>query len=515
MVVTTEETASRIKIGKHQIILNEADFDVTQTTSDLILKSFDVPLSVRRNGSLYLHVFLDSRTPSAAAKEPLDLISSSTATAHSVRLSRYAVPKPEAVSLIGGNGKEPLSDEERSKAVRKRRKASMGSQEELERPYTHLPSTLTVCLMATPHSMPINSLFSEIIPLLKLTHQNKYVPIAYVNTAAVMNRDLVHITPSTSTFGMKVSFNQITVGKLKFISVVKEALNNMEQFGISEQDTDGVKTIFFDTSLVLLLTTVLVSALHMIFDVMAFKNDVSFWRNIDNFEGISVRAIGWRALSQIVILLYLYDNDTSRLVLLSNLVSTAIELWKLAKAMKVSICWKKILPVGFKFGSSSEAEQKTDEIDSQGMKLLSYILLPLSIGGAIYSLYYQPHKSWYSWSIASLANGVYAFGFLLMLPQLFLNYRLKSVAHLPWRVFMYKAFNTFIDDLFAFIIHMPTAHRVACFRDDAVFLIFLYQRWLYPVDKTRVNEFGMSYAIDETSAKCSPKKNVEESKKSR
>lgn len=35
MVVTTEETASRIKIGKHQIILNEADFDVTQTTSDL------------------------------------------------------------------------------------------------------------------------------------------------------------------------------------------------------------------------------------------------------------------------------------------------------------------------------------------------------------------------------------------------------------------------------------------------------------------------------------------------
>ena len=31
---------------------------------------------------------------------------------------------------------------------------------------------------------------------------------------------------------------------------------------------------------------------------------------------------------------------------------------------------------------------------------------------------------------------------------------------------MYKAFNTFIDDLFAFIITMPTAHRVACFRDD-------------------------------------------------
>ena len=92
-------------------------------------------------------------------------------------------------------------------------------------------------------------------------------------------------------------------------------------------------------------------------------------------------------------------------------------------------------------------------------------------------------------------NGFYAFGFLFMLPQLFLNYKLKSVAHLPWyelgsvadseviflfllfrRAFMYKAFNTFIDDLFAFIITMPTAHRVACFRDDIVFLVYLYQR---------------------------------------
>ena len=46
--------------------------------------------------------------------------------------------------------------------------------------------------------------------------------------------------------------------------------------------------------------------------------------------------------------------------------------------------------------------------------------------------------SWYSWAIHSLVSGVYAFGFLFMLPQLFLNYQLKTVAHLPWRAFMYK-----------------------------------------------------------------------------
>ena len=68
--------------------------------------------------------------------------------------------------------------------------------------------------------------------------------------------------------------------------------------------------------------------------------------------------------------------------------------------------------------------------------------------------------------------------------------RLKSVACLPWKFFMYKALNTFIDDLFAFIIKMPTLHRMSCFRDDIVFMVFLYQRWVYRIDYSRVNEFG-------------------------
>ena len=56
----------------------------------------------------------------------------------------------------------------------------------------------------------------------------------------------------------------------------------------------------------------------------------------------------------------------------------------------------------------------------------------------------------------------------------------------------YKALNTFIDDIFAFVIKMPTMYRLGCFRDDIVFFIFLYQRYIYKEDKSRVNEFGFS-----------------------
>ena len=45
---------------------------------------------------------------------------------------------------------------------------------------------------------------------------------------------------------------------------------------------------------------------------------------------------------------------------------------------------------------------------------------------------------------------------------------------------------------------MPTLHRLSVFRDDLVFLVYIYQRWVYRVDKRRANEFGcvlMSYKL--------------------
>ncbi|CAH2076372.1 unnamed protein product, partial [Iphiclides podalirius] len=40
-------------------------------------------------------------------------------------------------------------------------------------------------------------------------------------------------------------------------------------------------------------------------------------------------------------------------------------------------------------------------------------------------------------------------------------------------------------------------YRLGCFRDDIVFFIFLYQRWIYKVDHKRVNEFGFSGEMEQ------------------
>ncbi len=93
---------------------------------------------------------------------------------------------------------------------------------------------------------------------------------------------------------------------------------------------------------------------------------------------------------------------------------------------------------------------------------------------AIYSVIYNEHKGWYSYIINTLVGFVYVFGFITMTPQLYINYKLQSVEHLPWRALIYRFLNTIIDDMFSFIISMPTMHRLSCFRDDIIFIIYIY-----------------------------------------
>jgi hypothetical protein len=280
-----------------------------------------------------------------------------------------------------------------------------------------------------------------------------------------------------------------------------------------EGDADEMKRVLLESDPRLLVVTGLVSLAHMVLETLAFKSDVSFWRTKNNTEGLSSKTIVFNAGCQVVVLLYLLDNDTSWMVLLSTALSVLVEAWKITKVLDVEFVTarkgfvlltdKRRSVRATKTGDGKEKERDDDvvfsdlsrqtaEHDETAMRYLTYLLIPLVLAYAGYSVLYLEHRGWYSFVVTTLVGAVYAFGFLAMLPQLFINYKLKSVAHMPWRQMTYKALNTVIDDLFAFVIKMPTLHRVAVFRDDVVFAAFLYQRWIYRVDKTRVNEFGFA-----------------------
>ena len=241
--------------------------------------------------------------------------------------------------------------------------------------------------------------------------------------------------------------------------------------------------MFVETDHILLSVTMLVSLLHTVFEVLAFKNDIHFWKNKDSMEGISVKTLYTQTFCSFIIFLYLCDNETSFMILFSSGFSILLDFWKIKKASKV----KKIdkFPYFELEDNQKYAQSETKEYDRIAMRYMSYALGPLMIGYTVYSVMYNEHKGWYSFVINTLVGCIYTFGFIQMTPQLYINYRLKSVEHMPSKALFYRFLNTIIDDLFSFIITMPTLHRLSCFRDDAIFLIYMYQRWAYKVDKTR------------------------------
>ncbi|KAM7349608.1 lipid scramblase CLPTM1L [Cochliomyia hominivorax] len=442
-----------------------------------------VPAKTRRNGTLHLQVVL------ALEGEPLEwktLKRDGPTVIHSLSITEYMVPKAEAFNLLGDNNKDQL---EESKSKR--------SSTAVTKPKTHIMSEVHVSLLTDLISLSAKDVPPEMAQLIHVNRHQQILPILKTDFFNMRMKNLVPVNRNMSTFAITFHFRPMSIGKLRLMLMIEHAMKMMLQMGFTKNDVEEVKSVLSDTNLYFLLATIFLASIHTLFDFLSFKNDVIFWRNRKSYQGLSTRTTLWRCFSQIVIFLYLLEEKSSLLVSIPAGVGVLIELWKCKKILKLEITLtglRKRKDDG-EAKVAGKAEIKTEEFDKQGMRYLSYLLYPLCIGGAIYSLIYQPHRSWYSWTLNSLVKGVYAFGFLFMLPQLFVNYKLKSVADLPWRAFMYKAFITFIDDVFAFIITMPTAHRVACLRDDVVFLIYLYQRWLYPVDKKRLDT-GLS--IEET-----------------
>jgi hypothetical protein len=222
------------------------------------------------------------------------------------------------------------------------------------------------------------------------------------------------------------------------------------------------------------------------------------------------------------------DDDTSLLILVPQGLSVLMCIWKICKAFHISIgqtaaatttpATAAAVPVGGEqkqisgkdnnnkinnsdvsekprewISVSSNNDKDTQAYDKLAVGVLLKITGPTLLLYSCYTYYQEiysveeEHSRTYivAWLLTTQVRFIYIFGFIQMTPQLFINYKLKSVVHLPWRTFVYKALNTVVDDLFAFAVRMPFLHRIACFRDDIVFVILLYQRWIYPVDQKR------------------------------
>lgn len=176
---------------------------------------------------------------------------------------------------------------------------------------------------------------------------------------------------------------------------------------------DEIKRILVETNPLLLVTTLVVSLLHMLyvvgelvprekatylslltilplysFEFLAFTSDVSHWRNKKELVGVSIRTILTNVFTQAVILLYLIDSseETNATILFSSAIGLAIEAWKITKAVDVKVIKSpagSILPYKLSIKDKhvlSEDEKKTQEFDKLAFRYVAWCGAPILFG---------------------------------------------------------------------------------------------------------------------------------------
>jgi hypothetical protein len=446
----------------------------------------DTPPVLWKNESLYLHVFI---TKAGHSPNPRERSHIKRETLYDMKqLNKYKKKfYKKTANLLTGESEQSEED---------LKKAETMTHEILN--FWH--PNITISLVDDQTAWTKGSLPSPLDQSVKFdTVGGFYFPIFFFNTYWNLGADYMPINDTVKEVNLTVTYQPLSLFKYQLYASQQMRNQWSSMMGADhgeDDDQDAIKQALIETNPILLGVTIVVSLLHTVFEFLAFKNDIQFWRSRKDLSGLSVRSVLFNIFQSLIVFLYICDNDTNFVVKMSVGVGLLIECWKIPKVMNVAIDYENkiagVIPKVTFSDKGSYVESETKVYDQMAFKYLSWVLFPLLGGYAIYSVVYVEQRGWYSWVLNMLYGFLLTFGFITMTPQLFINYKLKSVAHLPWRMLTYKFINTFIDDLFAFVIRMPTMYRLGCFRDDIIFLIYIYQRWIYRVDPKRMNEYGVS-----------------------
>jgi len=379
-------------------------------------KSMQVPLSesVQNNGSIYFHSFV---VKAGKSPNPNDgkLFSKKYTVYKKQRLNKFKKKLYKTTAnLLTGETQQSVEDQLKAQTI----------QSEI---VSHWHPNLTINLVYdyTPwvpgQIPPPLDEFVEFTPSLA-----QYKPILWLNDYWNLHRDYLPINNTTPLLNLTLTFQPISMFKWQMYSAqtMKNKFNLLAGMMGEEEDDgdqDSVKEAFLETNLYLLILTFVISIVHSVFEFLAFKNDIQFWNNRKTTEGLSVRSVFFNVFQNVIIVLYVLDQDTNTMVRISCCIGLVIECWKITKITDVSLDFENpvlgIIP-RLKVAERAEYENSgTGNFDRMAFKYLGILCFPLAFGYCIYSVMYNEHKGWYSFILNSCYGFLLTFGFIMMTPQ--------------------------------------------------------------------------------------------------
>ncbi|KAJ2708090.1 hypothetical protein FB645_000199 [Coemansia sp. IMI 203386] len=334
------------------------------------------------------------------------------------------------------------------------------------------------------------------------SQHHPYVPLAWENPIAVYAKHWVPLTNQTTVsqstpldaefIDIDVSLSGVVIGWFRLCNYVSQAMKELTSsrslIHYTETDVDNLKEMVYEINPLMLAITLFAMAFHLLFEFLAYKEDLAFWSNKseDNLQGISRSSMLMGLASSWLSFFYMWDRrkETSVVVIAGAAVGAVVEAWKISKVFSIKDIFSTNKDKSAKKDSqekdSSEAAKRRQvqrEVDQQTAWYMVRVCIPVMAALATYSLLYRKHESYISWFLNISLITVYSLEFVQMWPQLLINHKLKTVDMLPLTSFLYRFLKTFIDDLFALVVPMPLIERIGTLRDDVVFIALCYQ-WL-------------------------------------
>ena len=328
------------------------------------------------------------------------------------------------------------------------------------------------------------------VPMKVNTQKMEYVPIIALSDFWSMDSELTQINKTYDgnfNFTLYLSFNYIRsffYNNMLGIQINEKLM--YEKFSIS-----GTKDILVElirnNSTFYLIILFTVNTLHTIFSYLGFSSDISYYKNLKKLDGVYTKYIFFNIFYMFITFIYILLQGANFLVKIELFISFVIEFWKLKKIFKINLDLKNFpYIIKLEYKKSFETEEARDYESEAVDMMVKYMLFPIGVIYLGYRVYYYSDNiiknNWRS-VIIFIIEYIYfllnVFGFILLTPQIYLNYKLKSVEHLPMRAMTYKFLNTIIDDLYAFAVKSPLLYRIFCFRDDVIFVIYIYQIFKY------------------------------------
>lgn len=316
---------------------------------------------------------------------------------------------------------------------------------------------------------------------LPLNKTDYYFPYVDCTNYWTLQRDKLPIKDfkNNETIPIKVEFSLTSASKHRWAFKFYIAENTNMPYLNDIKMLEEFKMILSDNGFYYLVILFSVNILHSLFSVLSMKNNLSFFSNLKSTQGISTRKHFTDIVFTTIITLYLIENDTSIVVIILSCFEILMSIYIVIKMAKFERREDGKFPF-FQFPKSEKQEEnETDQYDREATSLLSKIFFPILGIYYIYSFWTAEKVNYYPFILKNLVTFIHAVGFINMTPQVYINYKLKSVEFMPWKGMIYQFLNTIVDDLFAFAVKMPTLQRIAVFRDDVIFCIYLYQKWIY------------------------------------